>query len=322
MPSSVIALPLRILPLIGAKRSPQQTASGTWAQLVGTRNLNSPSVQGYLRWLQNAYNPNDNPNSAWYYGQNSYFYFLWSSSKAYNIIKDSGLAPAAGNIGPDDLGTLSALTSTGSLGGAASRVVNRDPTVDSRPATRGAGGAGYYGNTPAGWYYDYAYRLMSLQNAAGQFPNPIGNWGYPAVDHAYAILVLQRSLGGICVDTDGDGVCDTVDNCPSHANPNQLDSDGDGVGDVCDNCPNTPNPDQLDSNGDGIGDACEAQGLMCDADTDGDVDKIDLAIISHARGQTAITPFDPRDSNGNGIIDFGDVKACIPQCTRSYCATQ
>ena len=36
----------------------------------------------------------------------------------------------------------------------------------------------------------------------------------------------------------------------------EPDSDGDGVADVDDNCPSTPNADQADTNGDGIGDAC------------------------------------------------------------------
>lgn len=36
-----------------------------------------------------------------------------------------------------------------------------------------------------------------------------------------------------------------------------VDSDGDGILDSEDNCPNTPNPDQADSDGDGVGDACE-----------------------------------------------------------------
>ena len=58
-------------------------------------------------------------------------------------------------------------------------------------------------------------------------------------------------------DTDGDGVPDASDNCPTVANANQADVDGDGVGDVCDNCPNDANPNQLDSNGNGIGDVCE-----------------------------------------------------------------
>jgi Thrombospondin type 3 repeat len=38
-------------------------------------------------------------------------------------------------------------------------------------------------------------------------------------------------LGG---DSDGDGVCDKLDNCPLVSNPDQADSDGDGVGDACD----------------------------------------------------------------------------------------
>lgn len=35
-------------------------------------------------------------------------------------------------------------------------------------------------------------------------------------------------------DTDGDGIADSLDNCPSIANPDQSDSDGDGIGDACD----------------------------------------------------------------------------------------
>lgn len=35
------------------------------------------------------------------------------------------------------------------------------------------------------------------------------------------------------VDTDGDGIIDTSDNCPFSANPDQLDTDGDGIGNVC-----------------------------------------------------------------------------------------
>jgi hypothetical protein len=38
--------------------------------------------------------------------------------------------------------------------------------------------------------------------------------------------------------------------------PAQPDADGDGVPDSIDNCPVTPNPDQADANGDGVGDAC------------------------------------------------------------------
>jgi len=60
------------------------------------------------------------------------------------------------------------------------------------------------------------------------------------------------------VDTDGDGVLDTMDNCPGTANPQQYDEDSDGVGNLCDNCPHVANPSQaatLDT--DAVGDACD-----------------------------------------------------------------
>lgn len=42
-----------------------------------------------------------------------------------------------------------------------------------------------------------------------------------------------RSVGDI-LDSDGDGVVDSMDNCPWDYDPSQADSDGDGYGDLCD----------------------------------------------------------------------------------------
>jgi DMSO/TMAO reductase YedYZ molybdopterin-dependent catalytic subunit len=40
-------------------------------------------------------------------------------------------------------------------------------------------------------------------------------------------------------DDDGDGVANSIDNCPNDYNPSQADSDGDGLGNACDaDCPN------------------------------------------------------------------------------------
>lgn len=47
-------------------------------------------------------------------------------------------------------------------------------------------------------------------------------------------------------DSDGDGIEDRFDNCPSNANSNQTDSDGDNIGDVCDT------RDDGDDDGDGV----------------------------------------------------------------------
>ena len=43
-----------------------------------------------------------------------------------------------------------------------------------------------------------------------------------------------RTLYGLPVDSDGDGVPDAVDNCSNVSNANQLDADGDGYGNLCD----------------------------------------------------------------------------------------
>lgn len=59
------------------------------------------------------------------------------------------------------------------------------------------------------------------------------------------------------IDDDGDGVLNTVDNCPRLANPDQHDEDGDAVGDVCDGCPHLADPMQANLDDDGLGDACD-----------------------------------------------------------------
>lgn len=57
----------------------------------------------------------------------------------------------------------------------------------------------------------------------------------------------------------------------------------------------------------------------CDADTDGDVDSADLLLIRKARGQTA-TAGNPRDGNGDGVINVADTRYCTLRCTRASCA--
>jgi hypothetical protein len=125
------------------------------------------------------------------------------------------------------------------------------------------------------------------------------------------------------VDTDGDGIPDSKDNCPKVANPDQKDTDGDGVGDACDNCPLTYNPDQKDSNGNGIGDVCEPPppAKVCDVDKDGDIDRKDLGVIINSLGQR-VAANDPRDPNKNLRVDVFDVLICATRCTRKECAVK
>jgi hypothetical protein len=106
----------------------------------------------------------------------------------------------------------------------------------------------------------------------------------------YAILISASSLS-FAIDTDGDGVDDSIDNCVSVSNADQVDTDSDGIGNVCDSDDDGDNViDSLDpwpldsryaadSDSDGLPDAYEsANGLnpnnVNDAITDADGDSL------------------------------------------------
>ena len=198
--------------------SSSMTASGLWTYRLAGLPVNDPNVQSGLRWLQGNYHYQDHLNFDF---QQSYYYYLWAAAKAFEV--------TAQNAGGVD---------STQIGGA------RDPAAEGFP------------EEPRGWYYDFAASLVAYQQPNGAWNAP-NSWTEGS-STAFAILVLERSLGGACVDLDGDETCGNDDNCPDVPNPDQADTDGDGVGDACDNCMSVANQDQSDGDGDGRGDVCNA----------------------------------------------------------------
>ncbi|MBM4290885.1 MAG: hypothetical protein FJ138_05115 [Deltaproteobacteria bacterium] len=287
----------------------QQTASGLWGQIIGGYTLNSPSVQSYLRFLYHRYSYVNIRGAASNWSK-SYMYYMWSSAKAYTFIEDSGEEAAPGNLSVADIGTLHAAQAPA----VDYRQVRRDPNTDARVPARGAGGPGYYASLyelPR-WYYDYAYTLMSNQAANGFFNSPDGQWN-TYTEHAYALLVLERSVGGGCVDSDRDGVCDAEDNCARVPNPDQGDADADGVGDVCDGCVFVANPEQRDGDADGFQDACDVCPILSDpAQRDGDRDGYGDVCDSCP----AVPNPDQRDADRDGFGDVCDVCVSVANPTQ------
>ena len=96
-----------------------------------------------------------------------------------------------------------------------------------------------------------------LVAGCGFHPNPTApDDGMPPIDDATPVDVRLID-GSPNLDTDGDGINDSVDDCITIANHDQHDEDQDGVGDACDRCPQIAHEAALDTDVDGIPDACD-----------------------------------------------------------------
>ena len=167
---------------------------------------------------------------------------------------------------------------------------NDDNGVDTDPAFSGGNGVNYSGFKGTDTVSDLSGTLAytgSSQGATAAGAYAIEPTGITSSN--YSITFVAGSLTIIVGDSDGDGVRDPSDNCPTTPNSDQADTDADGVGDVCDNAPNIPNADQRDTDADGIGNVIDT-----DDDNDGCPDSSDAF------------PLDPSECSDNDADGIGD----------------
>jgi hypothetical protein len=163
--------------------------------------------------------------------------------------------------------------------------------------------------TTGRWAATLGALLASLALAAGCPPRVVtGPGGGPEPDAggAHETGVLQID------DTDGDGIADPFDNCPTVFDPTEQDSDGDDLGDPCDpdvdgdgipnaddRCPSVADAGQVDTDGDGIGDPC-------DPDLDGD------GVYDTGDNCPGVPNPDQADGDGDGAGDACDAPDAPP----------
>src|SRR3989344_1239279 len=182
--------------------------------------------------------------------------------------------------------------------------------------------------TPDAWSCTQDSLSRQQCNSIGTaYANPI-SCGPNAICRTVGSTISCVSTG---VDTDGDGILDSVDNCLAVSNPNQADADGDNIGDVCDvdtdrdgiadpvdNCPNLANPDQADTDNDDIGNACDNCPVVSNIiQTDSDVDRIgdscdNCPAVSNTNqantyGGLAGDACEIQQTCGNGIVEGTEV---------------
>ena len=182
----------------------------------------------------------------------------------------------------------------------------------------------FAGQAQAAPYYDPSNAASSTGNTIGyELYNTIGCPGKGLLEPGCATNAAAKPVAApkpapapapvvvAPVDSDGDGVPDSIDQCPGtpagvkvDAKGCPIDSDGDGVPDYLDKCPNTPAGAKVDANG------CEL-----DSDGDGVVDRLDKCPNTPAGAKVDANGCE-LDSDGDGVVDRLDKCPGTPAGTK------
>jgi thrombospondin type 3 repeat protein len=296
------------------------------------------------------------------------FNLTWTSTNGATATLSDGTAtlstdlnhPATLNEDPGVSGKTYTLTVDGPGGHCVDAIALKDgfpvPTVPTCAINEAAAGGGY----DLTWTSSGGTSATLSQTESGTTTTLVTDAIATTAQHVAPTSATLYTLdvhgdGGVCsrgvvlvplpsggTDTDGDGIVDSVDNCPTLANHDLTDTDGDGLGNPCDpdddndgtcdpgvtdssctgsdNCPiisNGPNTAgiiaadiQKDSDHNGVGDACQIGGSgSVGGDSDGDGLPDDLE-----RNVFGTDPNNP-DTDGDGLSDGQEVKSpYYPTC--------
>ena len=185
----------------------------------------------------------------------------------------------------------SPMTDLGTLGGA----------ISAGNAINNSGQVVGYSNPPSGPSLAFLYSGGMMKDL-----NTLINPGSP--------LLLYTSLNdGRAINDNGWIVADGFDSQSGtyHSYLLKLDTDGDGVPDSTDNCKLVSNVTQLDTDSDGYGNICDA-----DLNNSGTVTAADFAMLRAVLGQSAVSSAAAAnaDLNGSGTVtvaDFAILRAAL-----------
>lgn len=187
---------------------------------------------------------------------------LLVSCAALSLVLAVGCAPP-----PDDVvytGDLSAHNETNigimmdtlTAGGYTGVDGNVDVSMGAAIASAGTWAGGYNMNRLSLTVSD-DLTLTGLSDSEAELQTYVDNDLTWTIEGTTTVIGYDTEVCGGAGDTDGDKICNDVDNCVAVVNLDQANSDGDTLGDACDNCPDVDNEDQADTDEDGAGDACD-----------------------------------------------------------------
>lgn len=140
-----------------------------------------------------------------------------------------------------------------------------------------------------------------------------------------AAFTINLTVTSPVTDSDGDGVPDDDDNCPTVANADQSDADGDGLGDACDSnsyAPTVATP-APDASGD-EGDTLSTGGAFSDADGNGTltITKVsgDGVVTDNGDGTWSWSLLATDDGSGTVVVQADDGEHAVATDTFEWSA--